>query len=466
MPDARGIAVVDAGATNWKVLLFARNGRLLARRRMARRWLAGAPYPAIDVDALIDFARAALAELSGLMPVDDIVPCAHGSALALLGEDGAPVLPVMIYEADPPARIKAEYAAIEPPYGEVFAPTNPAGLTLGRQLLWQESEFADAFARVRTIVPLGQYVAFRLGGRPVSEVSALGAQTHLWDVRADRFSSLALSRGWDRLFAPLSPAWHVVGEADGELRTRGLAGAGRVRTGIHDSNANYLRCLAAGLNAFTLLSTGTWIIGFDSKAEVAALDPRFDLVSNTDIFGRPVACCRFMGGREAEIVAAGAEPSEASLAAVAALVAEGVVALPSFTDSGGPAPGTGGRGRIDASRPLSRSERASLAGLYAAMMTCLSLDAVGSRHTLVVDGPFAAHPVFAGLLAALRPGQPVRIADQGEGTAAGAALLARFDDGCPPRAELALQAVEPAGIAGLGRYFARWREDVRGGFAG
>ena len=123
-------------------------------------------------------ARERLALLDALGPPEEWIGSAagrvraHGSALALLDETGALALPVMSYLADMPPDIAKAYAAIEPPFEEVLAPVNPGALTLARQLLWQETHFPDAFARVRTILPYAQYIACRLAGIAASEASA------------------------------------------------------------------------------------------------------------------------------------------------------------------------------------------------------------------------------------------------------------------------------------------------------
>ena len=454
----RGIAVLDVGASNTRLLLFDAEGQVRGEERRSSVHRPGPPYAALDPEPLLAFAAEVLQVFDRVLPVDRVVPCAHGSALACLRADGELALPVMGYEAEPPQEIVAGYDAIAPDFSEVFAPSNPKALTLGRQLFWQETAFAAAFAATATILPWGQYVALRLGGRPVSEVTALGAQTHLWDVRGKRFSSLARDRGWDRRFAPLAKAWEVVGRLDAAFRGGSFRGEGRLLAGIHDSNANYLRYLAAELRPFTLLSSGTWIIGFDSETEIGDLDPRRDTASNSDIHGRPVACCRFMGGREFEILAGDAPAEAAQAATLEALIDRGCFALPSFTDSGGPLPATGGRGRIAGPAPESPAERAGLATLYCALMTCESLDAVGSRARILVDGPFAGNPLFLRLLAALRPGQAVLASRGGEGTASGAALLALADeDGRLPKVPVDLAEVVPLTLDGLSGYRDAWR---------
>jgi len=360
----RGIAVIDVGATSIKIVLFDGEGRLVEERKTAARHCPPPPYAHLDPEPMVAFCRASLPELDRILPLDAIAPAAHGAALACLKEDGSLALPVMDYAAEPPLDIVAAYRRIEPPFSEVFSPLLPMALTHGLQLFWQETAFPELFRDIATIMPWIQYVGFRLSGARASEISSLSCQSQLMDVRHNRFSSLARARHWDRLFPPLIRAWETIGSLKPEFRGDAFRGEARVLAGVHDSNANYLRYLAAGLGDFTLLSTGTWIIGFDTATAIDQLDEARDTVSNTDVLGRPVASCRFFGGREFEIVAQDATAGAASLAAVIRLIARATFALPSFTDSGGPMPGTGGSGRIIGPPPQSAEERSSLAALY------------------------------------------------------------------------------------------------------
>lgn len=450
----RGIAVLDIGYTHSKVLLFDTNLQLTAEQAVPSPHLNDGAYAALDPEPFVALATKALPELDAEQPIDAIVPSAHGSAVALVDEHGELALPAMDYAAMPPEDVMCDYDQLAPPFAEVFAPVLPGALTLGRQLFWQERHFADAFARTRAIMPWAQYAAFRLGGRKATEITALGAQTQLLDVNAQAFSSLAKDRGWDRLFAPMARAFDRLGKFHGADEMRG---EGALCAGIHDSNANYLRYLATGKSNFTLLSTGTWIIGFTPGVDLTTIDPRRDVVSNTDIFGRPVASCRFMGGKELELLADGAPPHAADIDTAAALVARGTMALPAFTDSGGPIPDRGNQGRIDGPAPIDDRERASLASLYCALMSWQSLTAVGGDSEIIVDGPFTKNAVYLSVLAELLGDRKVSASEALQGTAIGAALLALIDeDGTIPKFPAELRAVEPAGITGLRDYAERW----------
>jgi sugar (pentulose or hexulose) kinase len=460
----RGIAVIDAGATNTKVVLFSSEGKRLAERKAMSRHVEGPPYKYIDPHAVAGLCTEALPELDRIAPIDAIVPCGHGAALALLARDGALAMPIMDYTAEPPQSVVQEYRRMEPPFSEVYCRLLPMALTHGLQLYWQEREFPAEFGRTASIITWIQYVGHMLGGKAVSEISSLSCQSQLMDVRQNRFSSLARARGWDRLFAPMAKAWETTGEIKAAFKGSSFHGRGLILAGVHDSNANYLRYLAGGLDSFTLLSSGTWIIGFNRSTPLTALKHEQDTASNTDILGRPVASCRFYGGREFEIVAQAAPTGSASLSAAARLVKQKTMALPSFTNSGGPVPNSGDKGRINGIPPGSSEERASLAALYCALMVSESLDAINSRNDIIIDGPFAQNAVFVALLAQLRAqrSQRILLSEEHEGTTSGAACLALMQDERLPEVPLSFKEAVEAHVPGLDEYWSNWRTRAYG----
>jgi sugar (pentulose or hexulose) kinase len=457
--ELRGIAVVDVGATNSKIVLFDSDGKVLAERKTSSRHVKTGLYLHLDPKPLVTFCAKHLPELDAILPIDVVVPSAHGAAIACLDAQGHLALPVMDYMAEPPPEIIAAYRKSEPPFSEVFCPLLPMALTHGMQLFWEETSFPEQFAKVTKILPWIQYVGYLLSGKPVIEIASMSCQSQLMDVRDNSFSSLARLRGWDKLFAPWAKAWDVTGPLKAQFRKGEFKGRGKVLAGIHDSSANYLRYLAGGRRHFTLLSTGTWIIGFDTDTGITELNPQRDTVTNTDIFGKPVACCRFMGGREYEILSRGASAEAASFKTLGALVAQETFALPSFTDSGGPMPGTGNKGLVKGPAPAGEEERSTLAALYCALMVDRSLAAVKSKGDIIVDGPFAKNPVFLSVLASLRRPQRVLASQLRDGTTAGAMVLALMTEtGEIPSLALDLDEVTAPAPEVLTDYAAKWRE--------
>lgn len=453
----RGIAVVDVGYTNTKIALFSPDGEMLAERKAASRHLAAPPYPHIDPAPMVALCQTAFPELDQILPIDAVVPCAHGAAMACLDAEGNLALPVMDYTSEPPPDIVAEYQKIMPGFEEALCPLLPMALTHGLQLYWQQRMWPDAFARVVTILPWIQYVGFRLSGVPVTEISSMACQTHLLDIRAQAPSGMARALGWDRLFPRMAKAWEAIGTLRPAFTGSAFRGRGHVLGGVHDSTANFMRYVCAGLDRFTLVSTGTWSISFDPSTSIDVLDPARDTNTNTDVLGRNVCCSRFFGGREFEAVAAGAPAEAATLACVADLLRRGTYAVPSFTMTSGPVPRSLGKGFVKGPPATGETERASLAALYCAQMVSEQLDAITSKDEIIVDGPFSQNTVLLAVLAQLRTGQAVKASALRDGTTAGAAALALIDNGRLPNIALKLAGVKAADIAGLGAYHERWR---------
>ncbi|MFK7965215.1 MAG: FGGY-family carbohydrate kinase [Burkholderiaceae bacterium] len=467
-----GIAVLDLGATHTRLMLFNGALRLVEQVSVPSEHVSDGPYPSLRLTQATDLIREYWPRLDRLLPIAWLVPCAHGSALALLNEAGNLALPIMDYIAQPPEDVAEEYSVIAPEYGEVFSPTNPAALTLGRQLLWQQRHFPVAFEQVTQIMPLAQYLGVLLGGQACSEITSLAAQTHLWDVRANKFSKLAVKQGWAQRFSPLLPAWAVSGITNG--------GATQVLAGVHDSNANLLRYLVSGHDRFTLLSSGTWIIGMANGASLSVLRPGHDLVSNTSVFGKAVPCCRFMGGEEYRVICdeLGCEPIDTAahstqdevVQALEAVFESGAMALPAFTDSGGPIPGRGGCGRLVGVEGLDQSQKRALAAVYCALMCVESLEALEVTGKIIVDGPFAENQPFLHALGLLMPTHPIYVSSLAEGTASGAAALAVLSasNGKLPRRSSFPLPLRPLSLTRLSTarlrasdYQQRWRQGLR-----
>ncbi len=256
-------------------------------------------------------------------------------------------------------------------------------------------------------------------------------------------------------------AWEVLGPLQFEVAAKtGLPAATPVLCGIQDDNANLARYLAAGIEDFALIAIGARPFVCNPCLPLDRLDPLRDTAARPDLLGRPVACAGFVGGGErAAIAGPRGLAARPSAAAIEALIAARVMALPSFARSGGPYPGTGGKGRISGPKPRSPEARAALASLYVALMASVGLDLLEARGQVIVDGSFADDPLFAALLAALRPGQPVAVSREPDGRARGAALLVGWAERRTP-AKLDLWPVEPAAIRGLEAYASDWRAAV------
>lgn len=452
MSDTEVIGVLDVGKTNIKLFVFDRQCQILDRVTKPNASLPGPPYLHLDTEGVWQWLLQQLGILSKRWPIDSLVVTTHGAAPALIDDAGL-VLPILDYELEPPDKIAEAYRAIAPSFAETFAPLLPAGFNMARHIFWQQEAFPEAFDRVRHVLNYAQYLAWRLCGVAASEVTSLGAHTHLWAPNQGRFSSLVERLGWSRLFPPIRSAWDVLDVIKPDVAARtGLRKDCRVLCGLHDSNAALLLYLKSRGRNFTLASTGTWIIVFGPSQPLDKLDPARDTLANVDTTGQPVATARFMGGREYQTLAGTDPATKTAPDDIQQLVEQETFALPSFAPAG---PFPGRVGRIVGPEPVTAATRNALATLYVALMTNVAFDLVDAQRELFVDGGFADNALYTSLLATLRRAQTVSVNSAKEGTATGASLLATWHD---PEiiAPLDLRPIEPVDIPGLEAYAAEW----------
>jgi sugar (pentulose or hexulose) kinase len=146
---------------------------------------------------------------------------------------------------------------------------------------------------------------------------------------------------------------------------------------VHDSNANLFRYKAAGMADASILSTGTWMIGFQRDLDRNKLDATRAMVLNIDVDGENVPSTLTMTGREYHLINKEEGAADAAiLAALQTLVARGTFALPSFVGEDGLFPGAAHCGRIIGPAPETPAEWQGLAVLYAAFSANRCLDAL------------------------------------------------------------------------------------------
>jgi sugar (pentulose or hexulose) kinase len=297
------VAVLDIGKTNIKLSVATAAGEIVETVSTANTTRSGPPYRHPDLPGIEEWLFGELRILADRHPIGAFVCCAHGSA-GVLVDDAGPVLPMIDYEQDPPDEVNRTYADIGGPVEERGSPIMAGAAHLARQLLWMEAERPDVCARARWFLGAPAYWAWRLSGVASSEVTYLAAQSHLWDIRAARFTAIVRQRGWGRLLPPMQPAWQRLGRIKPDLaRRHGLPPDIGILCGIHDSSANFYRYQAAGLADLSVISTGTWIVGLSDRFAPNALARTGGMTWNADVHGRPLTGMLAMGGREFAAIA-------------------------------------------------------------------------------------------------------------------------------------------------------------------
>jgi sugar (pentulose or hexulose) kinase len=458
--------VLDVGKSLSKATLWDEAGNSVAHRSRPNRRPMDGGNLTLDAAGIEQWLEFVLKEFAALGPVSAIIPVAHGAGIALIRDERLRCAP-LDYEWPGVATDRRAYNLQRDEFADTGSPALPAGLNLGMQLHWLESlnkgDYRDA-----QLLPWAQYWAWNLSGVAASELTSLGCHSDLWRPFDRSPSKLAARRGWAERLAPLRRADAVLGPLKGGWQQRtGLSGRVKVHCGLHDSNAALLAARSLGVMAgrdVTVLSTGTWFVAMrsplpDSAAWMTQLPETRDCLVNVDVEGAPIPSARFMGGREIEVLvgeeyASAVNPSGADAGyreEVALRVIEaGEFILPSGVPGAGPFPNA----KRAIARPISDIDEAGAkAHLYAALVADVSLDLIGSRDTLFIDGRFSRSHVFISALAALRPDTTVMVGDEEHGVARGALRLA-----VPSLASSApVRSVAPLPID-LATYRSRWRE--------
>ncbi|MEP7456534.1 FGGY family carbohydrate kinase [Phyllobacterium sp. SB3] len=463
-PDLPGdIAVLDVGKTNVKLSVVTATGYVVETLAVANPVLSGPPWRYHDLDSLGDWIFGSLAALSAKHRLSAIVTTGHGSGGVMVGPDCASgdgsVLPMIDYEQALPEHIRDDYAPLSGSFFDRGSAMMLGATHQARQMYWMQREEPEAFGRARWYLGIPQYWAWRFSGIAVSEVSFLGAQSHLWNVVEQDWSPIVKMMGWQRLMPPFAKAWQIIGRIQPELAERyDLPKGLKVLAGLHDSSANFYRYQAARLTDLTVVSTGTWIVGLSDSTPLDSLNELRGMTLNSDVNGQVLGGALTMGGREFTHMAGdSADGPDADPAMLHRLIERETMALPSFGADDGLFPGSAQCGHIIGTPPQNSSERKTLAVLYAALLTSECLEALDSRGLVVLDGSFLRDPLFAGLVAALRPGGKTFYSLENYGVAAGAAMLAGYH-GRNDAAQITLCRPEKVpGISNLVAYATRWR---------
>lgn len=460
----RMVVVLDVGKTMTKASLWDARGALVRRVLRANARCLADEYPVLDAAGIEVWLVEVLKQFARLGSIGAIIPVAHGAAAAIV-RDGVLALPPMDYEYEPAHEQREGYQSQRDPFSHSGSPRMGMALNLGQQLHCLASIHPNLLTGDAMILPWPQYWAWVLSGIAASEVSSLGSHTDLWSPAQGGASNMALRRGWAARLAPLRKAGDVLGPitTDWVART-GLPGDVQVYTGLHDSNAALHAARGfpeiADRDA-TVISTGTWFVSMRALGAEGVFDPETlpgqrNCLVNIDPEGRPAPTALFMGGREIEILGAAdidaPQHQQAMMAAVAAVVTQGAMVLPTLAAGTGLFPDRLG-GWVQAADD-EHETRAGIA-LYAALMCDVGLDLIGANGPLLIDGRFGRCAPYISALARLRPGARVFVGGVESDVAFGALRVARPH----LKPSIALQEAPPLDLD-LGKYRAKWRDLV------
>jgi xylulokinase len=481
---ALGLIGLDCGTQSIRALLIDAGGRTLALAARPTPTIARASDQAEHApEALWETVLALLAEIATAREGIEIagIACASmGEACVLLDAAARPLgtaVPGFAGGSEPDAATLAATIGAERLFAITGMPVDPT-LTLCK-LLWHRRSDPAQFARVRRVLNLADYIAFRLSGAAATDRS-LASRTLLLDIGAGDWSAeLAARVGIDpALLPPVRPSGTCLGPVRAEvLAATGIGGRPVVGVGGHDHVIGGFAAGAArpgilldsiGTAEALLQTVDRPVLTAASSARgfwqgAVALDRAFAYVGAG--INRAGGAIEWLAGllgsppREALIAAAGAVPAGSS----------GVLFLPHLAYATAPVVDTASRGAflgLTAATDAGTLFRAVLEGL--AMEARLAVDALaalpgaGTAEDIRVIGGGARNALLLAIKAACYA-RPLTVIEAPEATALGAALLGGIAAGlfadmaaAHTAIRLPMHAVEPepAAVDAYARLFA------------
>ncbi len=446
--------IFDIGKTNIKGYVLNEQSETVWTESQTNTSVKGQDYTYIDIESVENWLLSALKKANQRFNISAINISTHGACAVLIDQENKLLMPVMDYECETPEQISAEYDLIRPAFNQSFSPNLSAGLNLGRQLWWLKKYNPKTFSNVKHVFMYPQYWVWKLTGIAVNEVTSLGCHTDLWLPEQQDYSSLVDKLGIRHAMPPLVAAYDTIGGLSNKVQAlTGINQPCQVFAGIHDSNASFARYLSNNIHQeFTVVSTGTWIITMSMGGNIKRLNEKKDMLANVCVLNQPIACARFMGGREFELICQQTNANatdNVSITDIQDLIDQQLFALPAFEPGSGPFRGS--QSKITATPENGKA----LATLYLALMIDYQLSQLDAKGDIIFGSTSKKNPLMCSIIAQLRPQQRVVLSGDNASTVKGAWVLTNWQSWCNREKEINDTAHSPQ-LANLNDYRAKW----------
>jgi sugar (pentulose or hexulose) kinase len=405
--------VLDIGKTNVKLTFVdSSNNKALYSFRTKQENIIRHSIKILNSNSIYEWALTKIVFVGRKYSLDKFVCTAHGTSIALIGEQNQEILACTDYEYKFD-KIFDHYKRLAPNFNESFTPFLENGLNIGQQIYYLYKKNPKMIKNTKFILTYPQYIAWKLSGNFSSEISYLGCHTHLWDFKKNKLSSFVKKLRLENKFPPMRKAWEVIGQK--KIANSNL----QIVNGVHDSNASYLYFKNSNIKNFTLVTTGTWYIIFNQKTSLTNLNPNLDMLANIDVFGKPVPTIRFMGGREYDNLMKVFKITT-NTKVLKNFNYKNYLIYPSYASGGA---FINKKININFFKKLKKGQIYYLICLYIAFVINFSLNKMKSSNTIILDGPITKNITIMKILSSLRSKQLVLKNKKEIGTTLGATNL-------------------------------------------
>jgi sugar (pentulose or hexulose) kinase len=465
MTVSENVVVLDIGKSNIKLSVCNYLGEVFETLSTPNQTCNGKPWKYHNLKKINIWVLQNLSALSKKYNLKHFITAGHGSGVVFVGNDcdindDGTTLPMIDYEQIIPEDIDKEYEKLSGDFFDRGSKIMGSASHTARQMFWAERDQPEIFKNSKWALGVSQYWAWRLSGIAVSEVTTLGAQSHLWNTLSNSWSKIVKNQDWKRLLPPIEKTYTPLGKVREKLvKDFNLPKDLLIYVGGHDSTINFYRYQSAGLNNFCVVSTGTWIVAMADNINPNIVKEALSMTITADVSGKMIGGSLAQGGREYEIVS-GTQPKnvKVDIPSLVKIIKQQTMAIPSFGNYDGPFPNSANKGRIEGPIPKNQKERHALAVLYTALLTATCADRLGTERDLILDGSYLHDPVFAQIVAMLCSNRKIYCDTEIYGIASGAALLC-FYGKAPSKLNLTMPSSIKE-IADLNVYANKWKNLV------
>ena len=414
MPASKKLNIVlDIGKTNVKLTFVdSLTNQTVHFFRTKQKNVIRLGIKILDSNSIFEWTYKQIELIGKKYALDKFVCTAHGTSIALIGQDNKELLACTDYEYKFD-KLFNSYKKIAPKFNESFSPFLENGLNIGQQIYYLYKKKHQLIKETKYILNYPQYIVWKLTSSFSSEISYVGCHTHLWDFKRNKLSSFVKKIKLEKKFPKIRKAWDTIGQRKiGESNLK-------IINGIHDSNASYLYFKNSDIENFTLVSTGTWYIIFNQKTPLKNLNPSLDMLANIDVFGKPVPTMRFMGGREYDHLM-GVFKISNKTRAIKNFSFHDYLIYPSYASGGG---FSINKINIGFYEGLNKGQIYYLICLYISFVINFCLNQMKSSNTIILDGPITKNITIMKILSSLRKKQIVLKNKREIGTTLGATNL-------------------------------------------
>lgn len=303
------IAVLDAGKTNKKVLIYNKQLNIQAKETKSIGEITDDKGLKLEQpEAVFDWFLFILKKFSNKYNIKAISVATHGAMGVCIDEYGRITCPPLAYTNEPGREFCDNFYAEYGDRAELQVKTATAEIgqmiNFGKMIYYFKLHCADKLEKTKYILHYPQYFGYKLTGNAAAEITMLGSHTYLYDHINKTYSDVAKKLGiLDKLPKEICSSCKSIGTAAAQIaKQAGLPSDCIVTAGVHDSNSSLVPFLINEREDFVLNSTGTWCVAMKPSDSISfkADEINKTVFYNQDIFGKPVKTSIFMGGLEYE----------------------------------------------------------------------------------------------------------------------------------------------------------------------